>query len=479
LDFTAFRGEGTFYLRAEGLQPSYPFRIGAAPYGEVQSALLKSFYFQRCGVELLEAHAGEWKHDACHMAHGRVYGTDEMRPSAGGWHDAGDYGKYVVPAAKAVVDLLLAYELYPEAWHAPIGIPESGNGVPDVLNEARFELEWLFLMQREDGAAFHKLTTHRFPPLNTMPEADTAELVFSPVSYAATGTFAAAMATASRAYRPFDAAFAERCLAAAEQAWSWLATAEAIGFRNPPDVTTGEYGDDTLADERYWAAAALFRATERRELLRDALATLERGGFSLTALGWADIGGYGTIDLLLAGEERIGRDAYDRLLAVWTEEARRLSSVAAADAFGVSLLPEDYIWGSNMDVMNRAMLLLLAARWTGRAEFEERATRHWDYLLGCNATGYCYVTGFGGRPVRHPHHRPSVGDGVERAVPGMVAGGPNRGLQDDAAKEHLAGHAPALCFVDHEDSYSTNEMTIYWNSPAAFVAAHLAVAGRG
>ena len=160
-------------------------------------------------------------------------------------------------------------------------------------------------------------------------------------------------------------------------------------------------------------------------------------------------------------------------------EARRLSGIAAADAFGVSLLPEDYIWGSNMDVMNRAMLLLLAARWTGRAEFEERAIRHWDYLLDCNATGYCFVTGFGGNPVRHPHHRPSVGDGAEQAVPGMVAGGPNRGLQDDAAKEHLAGRAPALCFVDHEDSYSTNEMTIYWNSPAAFVAAHLTAAARG
>jgi endoglucanase len=472
LDFTLFQQPGTFVIHIEGMGQSHPFEVSIAPYHAVRTALLKSFYYQRCGVVLQEEFAGIWNHDACHLDEGLVHGTEERRPSAGGWHDAGDYGKYVVPAAKAIADLLLAYEQFPSSWQESIGILESGNGIPDLLNESRFELNWLLLMQREDGAIYHKLTTRRFPGLDVMPEEDLEELVFSMVSYTATGTFAAAMAMSARVYRPFDSVFADNCLRVAEKAWNWLESAERIGFRNSPDIFTGEYGDERLEDERYWAAAELYRSTGNTKYLAVATMLAEQASFPLHELGWADVGGYGTIALLLA-ETEICDSVREHLLKEWMKEAMRLTALCEEDAFGISLSPEEYEWGSNMIVMNHAMVLILASRFSGQRDFKEYVVRHWDYLLGCNATDYCYITGYGSKRVMFPHHRPSVGDGIEAPVPGMVAGGPNKGLQDTVAKEHLQGKSPACCFVDHKDSYSTNEMTIYWNSPAVFVSAFM------
>lgn len=271
--FTACSEEGSYFVRLNG-ETSASFAIGHNPYAELHSGLLKSFYYFRCGMELEEPFAGPWKHAACHTAEGIVYGEpDRKQDSSGGWHDAGDYGKYTGPGAKAAADLLLAYEFAPQAFQRPIPLPETDGLAPDVLHECRYELEWLLKMQDErTGGAFHKLTTKQFPALDVMPEDDRAELYFMPVSAAATGCFAGVMALAARVYRPYDEAFASRCLAAAERAWEWLerhpAAPENPGFKNPADVATGEYGDPVDLDERYWATGELFRTTGKRPIMK-------------------------------------------------------------------------------------------------------------------------------------------------------------------------------------------------------------------
>ncbi|WP_276354762.1 glycoside hydrolase family 9 protein [Cohnella caldifontis] len=472
-DFSSLREEGTYRVFVPGAGESLPFRVDAQAYRSVTDALLKCFYFQRCGMELEAPYAGVWTHKACHLGLARVHGEEEvMLPQTGGWHDAGDYGKYTVAAAKAAADLLLAFETFPAAFGRTIGIPESGNGVPDLLNEVRYELEFLLRMQRPDGSVFHKVTTERFPALDAMPEDDAAELVFSPVSAAAAGAFAASMAMAARAFRAYDAGFSDTCLEAAVRAWEWLEAApDRTGFRNPADIHTGEYGDETTDDEAYWAAAELFRTTGR-DVYRDAFrSAFESARFPLYELGWADVGGYGTLAVLLTESGRIGADIRDRLLRGWMDRADELKARCDRGGYRISLTPDQYIWGSNMVLMNQAMHLIFASKFSGDSAYEDAARNHWDYLLGVNPLGLSYVTGIGARAVRHPHHRPSVGDGIEDPVPGMVAGGPNRNLQDEAAKRELQGRPPALCFVDDRDSYSTNEMTIYWNSPAVFVSA--------
>lgn len=474
-DFSELRDKGAYSIRIPVLGTSYQFKVSQDVYNDLTDALLKSFYFQRCGMDLDARHAGVWSHKACHLAHGTVYGNQaEKLPSSGGWHDAGDYGKYTVAAAKAVADLLLAYECFPSVFERTIQIPESGNGVPDILNEVRYELAFFFKMQSpSNGAVFHKVTTKMFPGLEVMPEDDTAELFFSPISVTATAAFAAVMAMAARVYRSFDASFAEVCLDAAERAWNWLAeNPESTGFKNPPDIFTGEYGDSVVDDEKYWAAAELFRTTGQVKYHEAFLSALDLAHFPLYELGWADVAGYGTLAYLLAGQNKTNNDIYHWLMSGWLEQADILRTRCESDGYQISLTPDQYIWGSNMVLLNQAMHLIFAAQFSGNAKYVDATLNHLHYLLGQNPLCLSYVTGIGSNAVMNPHHRPSVGDGIIDPIPGMVAGGPNRGLQDEYVKRALEGLPPAKCFVDHKDSYSTNEMTIYWNSPAVFVSAY-------
>lgn len=473
-DFSAVGSPGSYFIRLTDAGVQSPlFPIGGRPYQTIKNALLKSFYYQRCGVELEAAYAGPWSHKACHLSDAYVHGKPEERYSqTGGWHDAGDYGKYTVAASKAVADLMLAYEWFPSAFREPVGIPDPEIRMPDVLAEVRFELLFLLKMQRRDGAVYHKVTTAEFPALDCMPESDTADLIFSPISDTSTAAFAAVMAMAARIYRDMDASMAENYGRAAKSAWKWLTENHSgAGFKNPSDIKTGEYGDDCRLDEKYWAAAELYRWTREPQYLAAAQELAGSEAFSLCELGWADTGGYGTLCLLSMEAGDLPAPLRSQLLNAWAAEADSCVGRCAADGFGVALLPDEYIWGSNMLVMNRAMLLITASRLTGRTSFASAALDQWHYLLGRNTLGYCYVTGFGAKPVMNPHHRPSVGDGIPEPVPGMVAGGPNSSIQDEAAASLLKGQPPAACFIDHKDSYSTNEMTIYWNSPAVFVAA--------
>ena len=328
------------------------------------------------------------------------------------------------------------------------------------------------MQEPTSSGVYHKLTTLDFPGLDVMPEDDLEPQYFTAISATATGTFAAIMAMAARVYKPFDQKFSTLCLARAEKAWQWLIdNPDVPGFKNPQEITTGEYGDRDDRDERYWAAAELYRTTGQ-ESYHLKVKELAQENFSKTELGWADMGGYGTVAYLLNGEEAADRDVYQKLKSDLIREADQLVDISSKDGYLISLENDDYIWGSNMGLMNKAMTLLFAHHFTGKKEFEERALDHVHYLFGRNTLNISYVTGFGDRAVMEPHHRPSVGDHVDAPVPGLVAGGPNAGLQDEYAEIHLQGRAPARCFADHEDSYATNEVTIYWNSPALFVLAH-------
>ena len=181
---------------------SYEFPVGDGVYDDIYKASVLMFYDQRCGTELDSAIAGDFAHAACHTGTAIVYGSDVAKDVTGGWHDAGDYGRYVVPGAKAVQDLLLTYE---DSEYAAkddaIGIPESGNGVPDVLDEVRYELDWMLKMQDEtSGGVYHKVTGEVFPEMVAAVE-ETAQMILSPISNTATGDFAAVMAKASVVYR--------------------------------------------------------------------------------------------------------------------------------------------------------------------------------------------------------------------------------------------------------------------------------------
>ena len=443
VDFSALTQPGTYTLHC-GSESSYPFVIAENPYAKCLTALVDMLYLQRCGDDL-GPEAGCFAHPACHTGMARVYGTDEWVDTTGGWHDAGDYGRYIVPAAKTVADLLLAWQ-----WNSDAFV----SGMTRLPEEARWELEWMLKLQRADGAVYHKVSCASFCGM-IMPHEEKDELILSPVSTTATGDFAAVMAMASRFYRAIDPDFAQRIQLAAIRAWNFLEASEPILFRNPEGIHTGGYGDRTDADERLWAAVELALTLGCEPYLSKAAQMMADADRNYAALGWGDMRGYAALEgMLLPGET-------GELCRNWmlTETDRLLRRI---NAYGITMT-DHLSWGSNMDVSNHGMMFCVAYQLTGEEKYRLAAEKQLHYLLGVNPLSYCYVSGFGSQPMSHPHHRPSGAQGV--AQPGMLSGGPCSGLADACAREYLQGQPAGKCFVDDFASYSTNEICIYWNSP--------------
>lgn len=467
-DFSEVKEEGTYKVVTGKGEESFTFTIGEDVYDETFENVVKMLYLQRCGTELDSEHAKDYAHPECHTAEATVYGSGTKIDVSGGWHDAGDYGRYVVSGAKTVADVLMAYEKNPDAFSDAMGIPESGNGVSDALDEVKYELDWMLKMQDSSGGVYHKVTCAVFPE-TVMPQDETDELIAAPISNTATGDFAAVMAMASRIYQDSDSAYAGKCLEAAKKAWTYLeAHQEDKGFKNPEEIVTGEYPDGNFADETFWAAAELYKATEENTY-KEAMAELVTEKGALTGLGWMNVGVYGayaalTTDLLLTDSSNLRGQVQEALVAAADE--------ALANSKENEYLVDrgkKYEWGSNMAVANSGMLMLLANDVAPNAEYLEYAKYHMHYLMGVNATGYCFITGSGTLCPENPHHRPS--QVLEKCMPGMLVGGPDSNLDDPYAKAVFLNTAAAKCYADNAQSFSCNEVTIYWNSPLIYLMA--------
>ena len=453
-DFSSVKTPGKYFISCDGLDDSYTFEIGDKVYSNLLDDSVRMLYLQRCGVKVEDK---EFGHDACHTSLATVYGTSEKIDVSGGWHDAGDYGRYVVPAAKAVADLLYAYEAAPELYSDSIGIPESGNGTPDILDEARFELEWMLKMQAADGGAHHKVSCATFPGY-VMPTKETGELIVTPVSSTATADFCASMALAYEFYKEFDADFAKKCLDAAEKSWAWLEKNPSFIFTNPKDIVTGDYGDVTDKDERYWAAVQMYRATGDKKYIANVSKVY-------TGLDWSTVGDYGNIALLTMKDADKNSDLYAKAKAAVIDQADAMAKNVDASSYGSSITK--YNWGSNMTIANSGIILGLADKLTGGNKYMNAANAQLDYLLGTNPVATCFVSGYGTVSPENPHHRPSMA--VGHAMKGMLAGGVNQMLEDSAAKAYCQDQPAAKRYIDNAESYSTNEITIYWNSPLTYL----------
>ncbi len=462
-DFSDFKATGKFKIVSSPSGESYEFSIGEGLYADAYKDVVLMLYNQRCGCQLDNDISGVFSHVACHTQEATVYGDNSGKTYdvSGGWHDAGDYGRYVVPGAKTIQDLFLAYEDY--GYSADdIGIPESGNGTPDLLDEARYELEWMFKMQDEEtGGVYHKVTGLVFPE-TVLAVDETAPMVLAPISYAATGDFAAVMAKASVLYKEYDAEFAGKCLEASKKAYAFMeANPDLKGFWNPEDIVTGEYPDNFVTDELLWATAELYIATGDASYVEKINAVMEEN--YRTGLGWANIGSYALYDLAKA--EGIDAAVQEAAKTEFIELSDKYLASCKTDGFYLGL--SSYAWGSNMDVAQNGMMLLMANNLNPNPEYIEYAQKHRDYIFGVNGVGYCYVTGYGANSPTGTHHRPSQVLGV--TMPGMLVGGANENLEDPYANAVLWNTPAALCYVDNEQSFSCNEITIYWNSPLIYL----------
>ncbi len=489
-NFTALSRPGAYYLDVPSIGRSWEFSIGPDIYRRAWYLAMRSYYGQRCGtaVDLGPEFPG-FKHDACHLeaafhaTSGRDSGKPGALPPSGGWHDAGDYGRYIVNSGITTGTLLWTWELFGARLRSTtLNLPESGNGTPDLLNEIRWNLTWMLSLQDEDGGVWHKQTSEQFCAF-VMPEKDRL------VSYVigsgtepfktscATADFAAVMAIAARVYKPFDPAFAARSLRAAEKAWTWLDRFPNAAFRNPPGIATGAYGDSNCSDERLWAAAELARTTHAapyQTYFLEHYTALLNSLRPAQPQSWANVANLALWTYALARTDPA--DANDpAAVAIIRRDslaaADQIVARSAANPYRISLTTRDYIWGSNAVAANYGVQLLVANTFQPKPAYVETALDNLHYLLGRNTFSLSFVTQLGDNPFRHPHHRPSGADTNPEPWPGLLSGGPNRGRQDPIMSKLAPDLPPARMFLDDQGAYSANEVAINWNAPLVFLLA--------
>lgn len=474
-DFSEFSEDGLFRIADENGNKSACFAIGNSCYDKVLFDMTKAFYYLRCGCELDEKHAGKFTHAPCHVNDAVLWDNhEEHLDVSGGWHDAGDYGRYVTAAACALAHLFYGYRMFPNVLKKMnLNIPESESRTPDLLCECRYELEWLLKMQRSDGGVYHKATTAHHAPF-VMPENDLEQMYVFHVSSMATADFCAILAMASGIYGEYDLEFADKLFKAAEKSYKWLENnPEFIGFNNPEGCNTGGYGERDDCDNRFWASVEMYCTTGDEKYHFDMKKALKKR-FSHTALGYAATGGFGALSYILCRHGNKDNALEAMFIDEFVQEAEQLRFIADFCKYGTAMRTEDYGWGSNMNLLRHAMTFAIADKLTGTNDYRNYVAAQLDYLLGKNATGYSYVTGNGEYSYNNPHLRPAYADGIDECMPGMVSGGANRFPSDADARILIkTGTPPMKSFADDVGCYSLNEITIYWNSPAVFTAAYI------
>lgn len=517
IDFSDFGNGGTGYRLAVEGRSSRPFAIAADAYARLPYDALAYFYHNRAGTPVEANLVGQrWARPAGHERERAtcVTGADSNGNDwpgcsytldvTGGWYDAGDHGKYVVNGGISLWTLLNLHERQDGLFaDGSAAIPERGNGVSDLLDEARWELEFFLKMQVPDstrlrlpigtkrnakglrfteidasGMAHHKVADRNWTALPMRPDRDPERRQLFPPSTAATLNFAGVTAQCARIWSGIDPAFANRCLAASRRAW-------AAAVRNPEvyaiaDFTgSGAYGDSDLGDEFYWAAAELLATTGDAEFRR-AVEQSPHFHAKVEEPGWASVETLGTITLANSAAALDRRDR-DRL---------RGAIVAAADRFLVEREKVGYAipfagkwqWGSTSGLLNRAILLALAHDFTGQERYRGGVIDVMDFILGRNPLDRSFISGYGARPMRNPHHRfwaHSMDPAYPPPPPGALSGGPNQNTGQDEAAKALKGCAPQACWLDDIRAYSLNEVAINWNAPLVWVSAWLAARRPG
>ncbi|MBX3564061.1 MAG: glycoside hydrolase family 9 protein [Sphingomonas sp.] len=520
VDFSAYRGEGEGYRLIVAGAPSEPFAIRRNLYAPLARDALAFFYHQRAGVPIEARFVGQkWARPAGHARElAKCFtGKDERgtewpacgyaRDVRGGWYDAGDHGKYVVNGGISLWTLLNAYERRPNAFpDKSLKIPEAGNGASDLLDEARYEMEWMLRMQLPEGQhvrvpvgpfkplapgqnpwtaapadfveidaggmALQKVADRNWTKLPMPPQDDPEERLLYPPTTAATLNLAAVAAQCARLWKNVDDAFAARCLGAAKSAWG-------AAKRNPEVLATnsftgsGGYGDRDVSDEFYWAAAELLVTTGADEFAQ-VVQHSRHFHEDVREPSWPGTAALGTM-LLATRPASLPAAEVKRLQSAVIAAADRFLNDAGGNGYAIPYIARDYPWGSNSSLLNRAMILATAHDLSGDAKYRAGVIAALDYVLGRNPMNVSYVSGYGARSMQNPHHRfwaHSLDKKLPGPPPGVLSGGPNStNMSDDIAKAMKGRCAPQMCWADDIHAFALNEVAINWNAPLFWVAA--------
>jgi len=463
-DFSDVTQTGSFRVEAEGAGSSATFRIGADVMVEVARVLMKGMYGQRCGVAVNVEHQGfHFHHDACHLDDGLLdeFGKpNEKQPALYGWHDAGDYGKYVNNGSLSLANMLFAWDQFPALRELRFGV-EDPRGLPEFLDECRFQLDWLLGMQMEDGGVSDRVTTRKFDGM-VSPEQSTDPRFMAPVTTTATADFVAVLAHAARSFAEYDEALSNQYREAALASWEFLkANPAPIGvdptFRQR--FTGGYISGD--ADDRLWAAAEIWALTGDAEALeafeaRAAMLVVDQ------TFDWPNLNNLATFAYLLSDREGKNPEIVAALTSALATGNEQLRNMALSHPYGRAT-GYQYYWGINGVLARAAMNFGVLDALVPDPRNKDAIAMMLDHLLGRNYYGRSFVTGIGDNPAFYPHHRPSVADSTIAPWPGLLVGG---SWGEGAA-------APATLWVDAATDYNTNEVAINWNASMIYAAAAL------
>ena len=538
IDFSSVTSIGDDLVIQIGGDSSYPFKISQHVYGAMKEDALMYFYHQRFGQPVLAEHVGEeFARAAGHLMDSNLICDDDL-PSdwpqsthcsysldvSGGHADAGDYGGYVVNGGYYTWLLQHVDEANPQAYpDGSLLIPENANGIPDILDEARVELDFIMRMQVPSdktpfpGMIHHKKSWQNWAPFPLAPADDDgiywgnppSKRTIKPVSTSATLNGAAAMAQAARLWQNFPSAagfdgssqpYHQTLIEKAEVAWQAAMDNPALFASKNASKGSGPYDDDHVADEFYWAAAELFITTGKQVYKDFLLASPHFADYQ--PFDWKEVQVAGHYSLLLNQNHLdLSTSQKAQLANGLTSSADAILNTIANDGYMSSIAPKagspsggacsgsfTYPWGSTGSfVLSNGYQLASAHRLTGEQKYLDGLTRTMDHVLGINALDRAYMTGYGENPTKEPHHRfwlkskaspvTAVAEAVAIPYPGAMAGGPQNDFVEDGSSgpetDGTPCDTPAKSFADHWNNYSSNEITVNWNANLVAVVAYI------
>ncbi len=470
-DFSELTTPGTYYLWVNRELFSYTFKIGDDVYDGFLKDLLKTVFYQRCGYKLPEGFSDPYAHDACHTGvHNLMADKVQGREVAyagdvtGGWHDAGDFSVQGVSNSLTASLFMYNYLMHPELFDDAVGIPESGNGIPDVLDEARWGVEWLLKTQTENGSAIRRIDAWGQPPLTTRADLDKNTMYVTPSAFCDTGNMVATCALASRVFADIDAAFADKCLAAAKRGYDWMVANVGYVYPYPGNYygTPSEYTGESELDEFLWAKAELFAATGDAKYLDGALDLTSTE--ELTGMSYHDRGGMASFALITSDESKWESDVAVGIKVAMKNKAKADGRLAEASMWDVAIDIKDMNneCRYNSFFGRAAVRMILAEKMDARVDYSAGKLGWLNFVFGSNPLNLCYVSRYGTNTTQMYHHRNCANGNM---FPGVIAPGPGSSSWVWSAHKDLGNYIsedtpPLKAYVENINYYRFNEWCV-------------------